>query len=130
MLKILSAPLHRWVAVLPLVACASSGVSAQGSWSPRLALVERLLSGDDYDNLDEGRVLDLKTQIEGLPFVSRGDRKPARAANAQGLKALEAGHYEAAAAHFERAAKLDPADQEICNNLAFALMGSSSSSFA
>lgn len=84
---------------------------------PRLVVAEQLLGGG---LLDEGRVLDLKAQIEGLPFVVHGDRKPAREANTRGLRYVEAGEYDQAASEFERGLALDPADVEICNNLAFA----------
>ena len=109
------------VAVGLLLVCAwSAGASAlktDAALSARLLVVERLLDGDDAD---EGRLLDLKTQIEALPFVARGDRKQARAANARGLKWIDAARYDQAAAAFESGSALDPSDQEICNNLAFA----------
>jgi len=104
-----------------LVVCGwSTGALAQkvdDALSARLVLVDRMLDGTDPD---EGRLLDLKTQIESLPFVVRGDRKQARAANARGLKSFDAGQYDQATASFERGLAFDPADEEICNNLAFA----------
>lgn len=98
----------------------SNAVSAQGNdarLQARLAGAEQLLGGG---LLGEARVLDLKAHIESLPFVARGDRKQARAANEQGLKWFDAGQYDRAASAFERGLALDAADQEIVNNLAFA----------
>jgi len=103
-----------------LLVCAwptAASAKADDVLSARLVVVERLLDGTD---LDEGRLLDLKTQIEGLPFIGRGDRKQARAANTQGLKWFGSGEYDKAAAAFESGLAFDPADEEICNNLAFA----------
>ena len=111
---------YTFAAVLSLAcgwAAAAPAPKPDDALSARLVLVERLL--DDADP-DEGRLLDLKTQIESLPFVARGDRKRARAANEQGLKSFGGGHYDQAAAAFESGMTFDPADQEICNNLAFA----------
>jgi TPR repeat protein len=103
-----------------LLACAVSTAAptqiANDVLSARLVVVERMLDGD----MDEGRLLDLKALIESLPFVERGDRKQARAANTEGLKWFDAGDYDKAAAAFERGVRFDPADQEISNNLAFA----------
>ncbi|MEO8673775.1 MAG: tetratricopeptide repeat protein [Tahibacter sp.] len=83
----------------------------------RLVVVNGLVDGGQ---LDEGRLQDNTAEIERLPFVARGDRKKARVANAQGLALFGDAHYDQAAAAFERGLALDPADQEICNNLAFA----------
>lgn len=111
----------RWLLSGFLIACCwSTTALAQKDVDPllaRLTVAQQLLEGGA---LDEGRVLDLKAQIEGLPFVARGDRRQARAANLQGLKQFDAGQYDQAASAFERGLAFDPADQEICNNLAFA----------
>jgi len=54
------------------------------------------------------------------PLAERGDRKAARAANAQGLALLNQHQYEAAIAAFSAGIKADPSDVEIINNLGFA----------
>ena len=59
--------------------------------------------------------------LKRLVLPSRGDRKIARAANENGLAALKAESYDEAALLFISAVQADPADQEIINNLAFAL---------
>ncbi|MEO5560913.1 MAG: tetratricopeptide repeat protein, partial [Dokdonella sp.] len=99
---------------------ASSLAMAQSVVDPlqqRLALVEQLLNGRPAD---EGALLDFKAQVEGLPFIARGTRKQARMANDLGLKAFATDRFDEAAHAFERGLALDPSDQEICNNLAFA----------
>lgn len=109
-----------WV-VGSVLLCGGWGiVSAQTTdalWPSRLALAERLLDGA---RLDEAHVLDLTANLQSLPPVARGDRKQARAANAQGLEQFGKGHYEQAAGDFERGMAADPADAEISNNAAFA----------
>ena len=109
-----------FVAALLTMSGWSNAVSAQATdarLQARLVAAEQLLGGGI---LGEARVLDLKAHIESLPFVARGDRKQARAANEQGLKWFDAGQYDRAVSAFERGLALDAADQEIGNNLAFA----------
>ena len=59
--------------------------------------------------------------LKHLVLPARGDRKAARAANENGLAKLKIQSYDEAALLFISAIKADPSDQEIINNLAFAL---------
>lgn len=54
------------------------------------------------------------------PVFVKGDRKAARAANGEGLGALNTQQYQAAIAAFARGSELDPSDIEILNNLGYA----------
>jgi hypothetical protein len=60
--------------------------------------------------------------IQRLSRPERGDRKSARAANGLGLAAMVKGEYNDAVTSFAIGVKADPADQEIVDNLASALL--------
>ncbi|MEO5625879.1 MAG: tetratricopeptide repeat protein [Dokdonella sp.] len=106
-----------FVSILCLTSTVAMAQSGVDPLRQRLALVDQLLNVRPEG---EGALLDFKAQVEGLPFVTRGVRKNARMANDVGLKAFIAGRFDEAARAFERGLTLDPSDQEICNNLAFA----------
>ena len=60
--------------------------------------------------------------IQKLSRPARGDRKTARAANVAGLTAMQQSAYGDAVTSFADGVKADPADQEIVDNLASALL--------
>lgn len=72
------------------------------------------------DGNDAGIIL-ARRSLQGISVPPRGDRKAARAANTTGLDALQKGDANEAVKWLLGAVKADPADQEIVNNLAFAL---------
>ena len=60
--------------------------------------------------------------IRALPQPARGDRKLARARNAEGLAALNANDPSRAAASLAAGVAADPADEEVATNLGYALV--------
>jgi tetratricopeptide (TPR) repeat protein len=60
--------------------------------------------------------------IDGMPKLARGDRKPARSANDEGLRMMQAGRFEDATVAFNRAFSHDPADMEVLGNLSYAYL--------
>ncbi|MCI0427828.1 MAG: tetratricopeptide repeat protein [Nitrospiraceae bacterium] len=71
---------------------------------------------------DNQKLLELRDQILALPNPSRGNRKTARSLNSQGLSYFKASQYGEAVQAFQQAARLDPGDVEIVNNLGYALL--------
>jgi len=86
------------------------------------AMVERMLALAMQDPPDEAAILDLKQRVEALPQPARGDRRRARRLNDEALGLLRAGDAAAAVSRLRAAAKADPADVEIRNNLGYALI--------
>jgi Flp pilus assembly protein TadD len=78
----------------------------------------------------DSELLALAQEIDTLPKPARGDRKPARALNSQGLDHLSKEAPEQAVAAFRQGAALDPADVEIIDNLSYAAMSASALSDA
>lgn len=69
------------------------------------------------------KLIELKTQIEALyPKPEKGDVKLARALNQQGLAAFSQENFTNAASLFLDAARANPADVEVLNNYAYALL--------
>ena len=60
--------------------------------------------------------------LDALPRPAHADRKAARAANDEGLKAMAANRFEAAIEQFNRALAADPADIEVLSSLSFAYL--------
>ena len=73
----------------------------------------------DWTNVDR-RVQTMKPTA----LVDHGDRKTARVANTEGLRALAAKDYVTAISAFTRGVRVDTSDVEIRNNLAFAYLES------
>ena len=69
------------------------------------------------------KLIELKTQIEVLyPKPEKGDVKLGRALNQQGLAAFSQENFTNAASLFLDAARANPADIEVLNNYAYALL--------
>lgn len=62
--------------------------------------------------------------IKQLPIPRKGDRATARSYNDQGLEAFKREDYINAANYFFQGVNADPADQEVVNNLGYALLES------
>jgi len=77
------------------------------------------------------KLIELKTQIEALyPKPEKGDVKLARALNQQGLAAFSQENFTNAASLFLDAARANPADIEVLNNYAYALLKSGNNQLA
>jgi tetratricopeptide (TPR) repeat protein len=77
------------------------------------------------------KLIELKTQIETLyPKPEKGDIKLARALNQQGLAAFSQENFTNAASLFLDAARANPADIEVLNNYAYALLKSGNNQLA
>jgi tetratricopeptide (TPR) repeat protein len=70
---------------------------------------------------DANALLDAKTEIEEMPYPTRGDRRVARKLNTSALEKFKADQVMSALADFEKAWHADPSDQEISNNYGYAL---------
>ncbi|MGH8613740.1 MAG: tetratricopeptide repeat protein [Gammaproteobacteria bacterium] len=71
---------------------------------------------------DNRRIIEIRDQLLSQPKPQRGDRKRARALNDKGLRYFSAQDFDKAVTVFQLAAKSDPGDIEIINNLGYALM--------
>jgi hypothetical protein len=60
--------------------------------------------------------------LQSLPKPQRGNRSRARGSNDLGLQDVQAGNYPEAIKLFREAYEVDPADPEVLNNLAYALL--------
>ena len=77
------------------------------------------------------KLIELKTQIETLyPKPEKGDVKLGRALNQQGLAAFSQENFTNAASLFLDAARANPADIEVLNNYAYALLKSGNNQLA
>ena len=81
--------------------------------------ISKILSGVSEKN--ERKIDDGINALKQIRQPARGDRKLARRANIQGLKGIQRGQLAEAIAFLSEAAKADPLDVEVVNNLAFAL---------
>ena len=81
--------------------------------------INKILSGVSEKN--ERKIDDGINALRQIRQPARGDRKVARRANSQGLKGIQRGQWAEAIASLTEAAKADPLDVEVVNNLAFAL---------
>lgn len=79
------------------------------------AMLDGARSGNDAATVSARR------QLQGIVLPPRGDRKVARAENKVGLDAMQRSEWQPAVSSLLVAAKTDPADQEVINNLSFAL---------
>jgi TPR repeat protein/Tfp pilus assembly protein PilF len=118
----------RVIALASLLAlCLAAGpVGAQSSTqvlnaqvADRLDQLNRML--DAASKVDASAVLDAKTEIEDMPYPTRGDRRVARKLNTSALEKFKAEQIASALADFEKAWQADPSDQEISNNYGYAL---------
>lgn len=82
-------------------------------------LTEMLLNNSSFIKL-----ADAKSKIEEFPKQEKGDVKVARTLNENGLAAFRQANYIEAARVFYEASKANPADVEIINNYAYALLKS------
>jgi tetratricopeptide (TPR) repeat protein len=73
---------------------------------------------------DEESLQSALQSIKKHPVPRKGDRKVARELNDAGLAALKVKDLSNAISSFQRGTEADPADQEIFNNLGFALLES------
>ncbi|MES2399937.1 MAG: hypothetical protein V4573_08120 [Pseudomonadota bacterium] len=103
---------------LPLIALAQADVLNKRI-AGRLEQVTQMLKAASVGNADG--VADAKTEIEELPYPTRGDRRAARKLNTNGLEKFKAEHISASLTDFERAWSTDPSDQEITNNYGYVL---------
>jgi len=69
-----------------------------------------------------GEVAGLLAHLQSLPKPQRGSRSRARSSNDAGLKEVQGGNYPEAVRLFGEAHEADPADPEVLNNLAYALL--------
>ncbi len=81
--------------------------------------VEDILAAARSGN--EAAIAQAVEAMKQLALPARGDRKTARKANTDGLAALQRESYNEAIVALTAAVMADPADQEIINNLSFAL---------
>ena len=97
---------------------APTAARADPSTSPIGPIIELLKasSGANWSAVD--------TQVAAIknasPALQQGDRKTARAANAEGLAALNQQNYELAIAAFGRGMAADSSDTELLNNFGYA----------
>lgn len=101
---------------LPKRIAATLSVYAVGRAKP---IVGELLDASKAGS--EERIHAAVEQLRAMPTPARGDRQLARATNTLGLRAVQTQAYPDAARLFCDALAADPADQEILNNLAYAL---------
>jgi LSD1 subclass zinc finger protein len=101
----------------PVAAVATPTPATQRSASigPIVDLLKASASGD-WSSVD-AQVAGIKSS---LPALQQGDRKSARAANAEGLAALNQQQYEPAIAAFARGVAADESDTEVLNNFGYA----------
>jgi tetratricopeptide (TPR) repeat protein len=106
----------------PAAAPAEEAATAQANPPVQDArTVQSLIAMLNAASQGEWNTVDAKVQlIRQSPEVTHGDRQAARAANNEGLNALQHNEYDRAIAAFSRAAGADPGDAEARNNLAFA----------
>jgi LSD1 subclass zinc finger protein len=106
----------------PAAAPAEEAANAQANPPVQDArTVQSLIAMLNAASQGDWNTVDAKVQlIRQSPEVTRGDRQAARAANNEGLNALQHNEYDRAIAAFGRAAGADPGDAEARNNLAFA----------
>ena len=81
--------------------------------------INKMLSGSRERN--GAKIDDGVNALRRLQQPARGDRKIARRANGQGLQAIRQGQFVESIGFLTEAAKADPLDVEVLNNLAFAL---------
>lgn len=81
--------------------------------------LDAMLNGAKDGN--DASIVNARRLLQGVALPPRGDRKRARAFNAVALDALQKGDSMDAVNLLLNAVKADPADQEIVNNLAYAL---------
>ena len=72
------------------------------------------------DSADWNRVREQSQEIKKNTTVIHGDRRQARAANTEGLKALNSGDYADAISKLQAGVRADPGDVEVRNNLGYA----------
>ena len=83
------------------------------------------LVGSMLDGVKEGNEAEINTSVIALNQIAhpaRGDRKTARSYNVKGIASIRQGAFNEAVSLIAVAAKTDPADQEIIDNLSFALL--------
>lgn len=101
---------------------------AQGRDTWRAHLDQALPHLKNMLNAGPGNNADLlqreAAQIRALPQPPRGDRRMARSLNQDGLDALRKNDFARAASILTNAASTDMSDEEVANNLGFALMRS------
>ncbi|CAN7521635.1 hypothetical protein [Polaromonas sp. LjRoot131] len=102
-----------------LPAFAQANAPANAQITSRLDQVTKMLAG--AASRDANAVWDAKTEIEELPYPTRGDRKLARRLNTTALEKFKADQMADSAADFEKARRADPSDQEIANNYGYML---------
>jgi predicted Zn-dependent protease len=86
--------------------------------NPTLLAVVRASQSYDWPGA-QVHVEQLRMAAKPLP---RGDRKTARALNADGIRLLQSRVYDQAVSVLERSVQADPSDVEVRNNLAYAYM--------
>lgn len=97
-----------------------ASVNGQHAEMPSTSHLQAMLAAAKKDDM-ASVALELEA-LSALTQPVRGDRKRAREANNEGLVALKTNDFAAAVARFREAAYADPADQEIANNLGYALL--------
>ena len=105
----------------------SQSVAAMSASSPTPAVQSSPSIGPIVDLLKAAASANwssVDAQVAGIksssPALSQGDRKSARAANAQGLAALSQQQYDLAIAAFTRGVAADASDTEVLNNFGYA----------
>jgi TPR repeat protein len=104
---------------LPPVAAQTAATAVPTIMKQRLEQLPRMLDAARAGN--QADMWDAKTEIEELPYPSRGDRRGARRLNASALDKFKKGQVAESFADFEAAFKADPSDQEISNNYGYVL---------
>jgi len=80
-----------------------------------LAMMNAAREGDD------ARLRAVRRELQRIPLPSHGNRSAARLANSAALDAFRRGDFNEATEKLMNGVKADPADQELVNNLAYAL---------
>ncbi|MBI3375497.1 MAG: tetratricopeptide repeat protein [Betaproteobacteria bacterium] len=80
--------------------------------------LSELIRAADSEGWNQVRALSVA--IKQSVSVTHGDRRVARAANSDGLKALNSGNYASAVSTLQAGVQADPGDVEVRNNLGYA----------
>lgn len=104
----------------PVTAAPGDGGTPASSTNQAATHLQAMIDGSKANN--ETTIMAAVDTIKQQPVPPKGDRKIARAANDAGLAALKNNAFDDAIAKLGEAVKADLSDQEIVNNLGYALM--------
>lgn len=104
--------------LIALMLAAAGATARAGDYDAVFGHVQRMLV--QATNSDEAGLSATRQRLESVSRPAHQNAKDARAANQRGLEALQRDDYPAAAASFQQAQQLDPADVEVAGNLGYA----------